>query len=96
MAAYIIAEVEVSDPERFEAYRALAHPAIEAFGGTVLASSLDAVSLEGNWSPQRVVVVRFESLARCRAFYDSAQYQAAVQARLGIAQLNIIAVEGLA
>jgi len=96
MPAYIVAEVTVSDPERFRAYQDLARPAVERYGGTFTASSTDVRPLEGGWRPQRIVVVGFESLERCRAFYDSPEYQAAIQARMGAAQLQIIAVEGVA
>ena len=71
MAAYIVAEVDVNDPERFRAYQALARPAVEAYDGWFLASTETVVPLEGGWRPPRVVIVGFDSLARCREFYDS-------------------------
>jgi uncharacterized protein (DUF1330 family) len=94
MPAYVVAEVTVSDPERFRAYQELARPVVEAFGGTFLASNSEVLGLEGGWLPQRVVVVAFPSLERARAFYASPQYQAAIRARSGAARLNIVAVAG--
>ena len=93
--AYIVATVTVSDPERFRAYQALARPCVEAYDGWFMASSEAVVPLEGGWRPQRLVLVGFDSLARCREFYDSPAYQAAIRARMGAARLDIIAVEGL-
>jgi uncharacterized protein (DUF1330 family) len=94
MAAYLVAEVTVSDPERFRAYQELAVPAVERYGGTFVASSTEPLTLEGEWHPQRIVVVAFDSLARCREFYASPEYQAAIQVRKGAARLGIVAVEG--
>lgn len=95
MPAYIVAEVDVHDLERFRAYQDLARPAVEQYGGTFLASSEAPRPLEGGWAPPRVVVVAFESLERCRTFYNSPEYQAAIRAREGAATLRIVAVEGL-
>lgn len=95
MPAYIVAQVEVSDPERFRAYQELAAPVVVEFGGSFLASSSDVRVLEGAPPPQRLVIVGMESLARCQAFYDAPGYQAAIRARAGVATLEILAAEGL-
>lgn len=94
MAAYVVAEVTVSDEVRFHAYQELARPAVERYGGAFLASSTAPYPLEGDLAPQRLVMVAFPTFEQCRVFYDSPEYQAAIQARLGAARLNIIAVDG--
>jgi uncharacterized protein (DUF1330 family) len=95
MAAYLVALVDVSDPERFAAYQALARPVVERWGGRFLASSQAPRTLEGDLRPQRVVLVGFDTLERCRAFYASPEYQAAIGARAGAARLQIVAAEGV-
>jgi uncharacterized protein (DUF1330 family) len=95
MSAYIVAQVEVRDVERFRAYQALAAPVVTEFGGSFLASSSDVRALEGAPRPQRLVIVGMDSLARCHAFYDCPGYQAAIRARAGVATLDILAAEGL-
>lgn len=71
MPADLIADLDVSDPARYEAYKRLAPPAIEKYGGRYLAHGGRTEELEGTWSPKRFVIVQFESVERIRAFFDS-------------------------
>jgi len=94
--AYLIADVEVSDPERYARYAALTPAAIAAAGGEFVVRAGRAESLEGHWQPGRVVVVRFPSYDVAKAFYDSAQYAAARAERAGAThRMNLIVVEGI-
>ena len=95
MPAYLIAEVEVTDAQRYDAYRKLAPPAIAKYGGRYLARGGETVTLEGSWQPKRLLVVEFPTLARAQEFYRSPEYQAAKEARAGGATMKILAVEGL-
>ena len=95
MAAFLVAQVQVRDTERFRAYQDLARPVVVAFGGSFLASSSAVQALEGGPPPQRLVIVGLDTLERCRAFYDSPGYQVAIRARAGVATLDILAVQGL-
>lgn len=96
MTAYVIAEVKVSDPKRYDAYRALSPGAIEAAGGRFIVRGGDTEVLEGNWRPGRMVVVEFETMAAAKAFYDSALYRKAREARAGATELfDMICVEGV-
>jgi uncharacterized protein (DUF1330 family) len=95
MSAYVLVDVNVYDPETFEAYRALGVPTIAAYGGRVLARSDDVVILEGEWKPKRVVVLEFEDLEAARRWHGSPQYQRARQLRLEAAQTHSIALAGL-
>jgi uncharacterized protein (DUF1330 family) len=96
MAAYVIAEVEVRDTERFERYRALAAASIAAHGGRYLARGGRLETLEGDWRPGRIVVIEFPDVERARAWYESEHYRAAREARAGVARMRMIVVEGLA
>jgi uncharacterized protein (DUF1330 family) len=96
MTAYVIAEVKVSDPQRYEAYKALSPQAITAAGGRFIVRGGATEVLEGTWNPGRIVVVEFDSTAAAKAFYDSALYLKAREARAGATELfNMICVEGI-
>ena len=96
MSAYIIAEVKVSDPQRYEAYKALSPGAIAAAGGRFIVRGGETQVLEGNWQPGRMVVLEFKSMAAAKAFYESALYLEAREARAGATELfNMICVEGV-
>src|SRR5574337_1457170 len=77
MKGYLFAEIEIIDPETYKQYMPLAAAAIAAFGGRYLVRGGDPEVLEGDRNTKRVVVLEFETIERARAFYHSAQYQAA-------------------
>jgi uncharacterized protein (DUF1330 family) len=94
MAAYLIADIEVTDPKRFEAYRPLAAAAILKFGGKYLVRGGAQTPLEGGWAPPRLVIVEFASLEVAKQFYDSPEYRQAREVRKGAARFKLLAVEG--
>lgn len=91
---FIIAYVDVTDPERYETYKVLSSRAIEQHGAEVLVRGGNPGQLEGDWAPTRVVVLKFPSVAAARTFYDSEAYRAARDARAGAAVMNMIVTEG--
>jgi uncharacterized protein (DUF1330 family) len=95
MAAYVLVDVEVTDPARYENYRLLAKPAIEKHGGRYLARGGATTVLEGGWQPHRVVVLEFPDVEAARRFYDSPEYRAARGARAGAARLCKLVVAGV-
>jgi len=96
MAAYLLAEARVGDAVAYETYKLLAQAAIARYGGRYLARGGRSEVLEGNWTPpQRLVIVEFDSLEQVKRFYDSPEYQAARAARQGVAEMNMLVVEGL-
>lgn len=96
MPAYVIADIEVSDPAKYEGYRALSPGAIAAYGGRFLSRGGNIQVLEGNWAPSRVVVVEFSTAGQAQKFYDSPEYRAARAARAGATnRFNMIVVEGV-
>lgn len=95
MSAYIIAQPAVSDAQRYETYKALAKVAVDKYGGEYIARGGVTECLEGDWNPPRLVIIRFDSMDRARAWYASAEYQAAVVARRGAAEMRMLVVEGL-
>jgi uncharacterized protein (DUF1330 family) len=95
VSAYVIAEIDVTNPEGYEKYRPLANESITRHGGRFVARGGKTEVLEGEWSP-RIVVIEFESLDAVRAWYDSDDYQATAAIRHESSQGRIIAVEGTA
>ncbi len=95
MVAYVIAEADVSDPEKYEGYRKLTPGAIAAHGGRFIVRGGRTEALEGDWRPKRVVVIEFPSFERAKAFYDSPEYLAARKARAGAATMDLILVDGV-
>ena len=81
MAGYIIAEVQVTDPERYEEYRRQVEGTIAAYGGKYLVRGGQAEALEGAAPRGRLVVLEFESYERAKAWYDSSEYAGPKQIR---------------
>lgn len=94
MPAYVVVEVEVEDPVRYEKYKTLAPAAIAAYGGRYLARGGRTATLEGSWSPQRLVILEFPSLARAQEWWSSSEYAPAKALRQSCAQAKMIALEG--
>ncbi|MCD6734343.1 MAG: DUF1330 domain-containing protein [Burkholderiaceae bacterium] len=96
MPAYVIADVKVTDPEKYKQYMALSPTAIEAAGGRFLVRGGQHEVFEGNWQPNRMVMVEFPDLAAARAFYDSARYREARARRAGATEFfNMVVVQGV-
>lgn len=95
MPAYIIANIEVTDPVGYEEYRRLAGATLAAYGGRFLVRGGAVETLEGEWQPRRLIVLEFESLEQVRQWYHSPEYQEAKAVRERTARSNIVMVEGL-
>jgi uncharacterized protein (DUF1330 family) len=94
-SAYIIANVRITNPVQYEEYKKLSFLAMQANGAEVCVRGGASEVLEGDWQPDRVVVLKFASVAKARAFYDSVEYSRARQAREGAAVMRMIVVEGV-
>lgn len=95
MAAYLYADIEVSDAAVYENYRHAASSVVTAHGGRYLARGGAAELLEGDLHPHRVVLLEFPDMARLKAFYYSAEYQALITVRQAGARARFIAVDGV-
>ena len=71
MPAYVIVETDVRDPARYERYEAAASASIAAAGGRYLARGGALAVLEGDWHPERLVVLEFDDLEAAKRWYDS-------------------------
>ena len=95
MAAYIVVDITVNDPVRYEEYRRLVSPTIAAFDGRYLARGGAVKVLEGNLSPNRTVVLEFPSVARAIEWWDSDLYRPIRQIRYDTAESRMFVVEGV-
>jgi uncharacterized protein (DUF1330 family) len=95
MPAYVIVETDITDPERYEQYKAASPAAIAAGGGRFLVRGGELVVLEGDWQPSRLVLLEFEDLAAAKRWYASEVYQEAKKLREGAARLRLVAVQGV-
>ncbi len=90
---YVIARVDILDPEAYARYAAAATKAIAAYGGRALARGGRHEALEGK-ARARNVVLEFDSYDAARAYFHSAEYQAARALREGAAEIEMVLVEG--
>jgi uncharacterized protein (DUF1330 family) len=95
MPAYFIVDLEVTDPVGFEEYRKLVPDTIQKYGGRYLVRGGAVETLEGDWQPQRVVVLEFPSLEQARRWYNSEDYRDPKALRGKTARSKLILVEGV-
>ncbi len=95
MAAYVIAEIDITDPVGYEEYRRLGPPTVAAYGGKFVARGGKVEVLEGSWIPKRLVMLEFESVERAKEWWSSKEYSRAKQVRHRTAITNMIIVEGV-
>jgi uncharacterized protein (DUF1330 family) len=93
--AYVLVQVEVTNPEQYAEYMKLSPGVIEKFGGKFIARGGRSATLEGTPARGRVVVVEFPSFERAQEFYKSAEYEAARKVRAGAATAQFVLVEGI-
>jgi len=95
--AYLIVEMQISNPEQYQQYMAAAPAAVAAAGGEYLVRGGRHETLEGDWQPARIAMLRFPSFEQAKAFYDSEMYRLARAKRDGATEFfNLILVEGVA
>jgi uncharacterized protein (DUF1330 family) len=95
MPAYVIVNIDVKDPVRYEEYKRRAAPTVAAFDGRYIVRGGPAEVVEGEWMPKRVVVLEFPSLARAREWLHSPEYAPARAIRHETAVSEMILVEGM-
>ena len=91
---YIIAQIDVTNPQQYAEYAKLSPGIISQFGGRFLARAGRTVTLEGAPARSRVVIVEYPSFERAQSFFSSTEYQQAKKLREGAANAQFIVVEG--
>ena len=95
MAAYIVVQVDIKDPARYEDYKTLVPPTLADFGGRFLVRGGRTETLEGDWSPRRFVILEFPDMERAKAWWASDGYAPAKALRQATSVTQMIAAEGL-
>ena len=94
MPAYLLVRANVTDMEQYREYMKLTPAIVEKFGGEFLIRGGDKVILEGPDQPERIVLLKFDSIEAARRMYHSDEYQAAIKVREGAAEASFVVIEG--
>jgi uncharacterized protein (DUF1330 family) len=104
MSAYVIVDIDVTDPEGYKEYVRLAPKTVTMYGGRYLARGGSPVpatqvqaneTLEGDWHAKRLVILEFENTVKAKAWLNSPEYAPVRALRHKYAKTNMVAVEGL-
>ena len=94
MAAYVIGEIEVTDPQVYEEYRRQVPAVVAKYGVRFIVRGGAVEPLEGGWSPKRVVALEFPSMEQARKWYHSPEYTPLVALRQKASRGRLLLVEG--
>ncbi len=95
MAAYFIVDVDVKNPQAYEAYKQAAATSIAEYGGRYLVRGGRHEVLEGNWRPTRLVVLEFPTIEAAKRWYTSVEYSKVKPIRQQHAVGHMVLVEGV-
>ncbi|GHO46308.1 DUF1330 domain-containing protein [Ktedonospora formicarum] len=95
MAAYFLVDVQVEDQETYAEYRKLVGPTLEFYGGKFLARGGATETIEGDWRPQRFVIIEFDDAEQFKRWYNSPEYMHAREIRFKASTGRAILVQGV-
>jgi uncharacterized protein (DUF1330 family) len=95
MAAYVIGEVDVTDPAAYEDYRKQVGAVVTKYGGRFIARGGKLEALEGGWSPKRLVLLEFPSMEQALKWYRSPEYAPLIKLRQKASRGKLVALEGV-
>lgn len=95
MPAYLIVNIEITDPDRYADYIKACPATVVQFGGKYLARGGQAEKMEGNYDPKRMVLLQFESMAKAKAWWASEEYRHPKSIRQASSKTDMILFEGL-
>jgi len=95
MAAYVIVDVTINDPVLYDEYKQLTPATIAAYDGRFVVRGGLSHSLEGDWQPQRVVVLEFPTVQRAQEWWNSPEYSEAKEIRQRAGTTRMLVVEGV-
>jgi uncharacterized protein (DUF1330 family) len=94
MPVYLIIEIAVIDPDVYGEFVAQAPAVVEQYGGRYLARGGDVSTMVGDWQPERIVLIEFETIEQVQDFFTSPEYLAILPLREQSAATRAIIVEG--
>ena len=95
MPAYVIADVTVTDPATMEEYRKLVPPTLAKYDGRFVVRGGAHQTVEGDWKPNRLVILEFPSMEQAKRWYASEEYREPLAMRLRAGRTNLVMVDGL-
>lgn len=95
MAAYVIANITIEDPVRYEDYKRMVPGSLAPFGGRFIVRGGNVEALEGSWHPERLVIIEFPSVERARAWWNSREYAEARALRQATSTGTLLLLEGV-
>ena len=96
MSAYIVVQVDVTEPAGYDEYKKMVPSSLAAYGGKFVVRGGACETLEGSWQPKRLVVLEFPSVAKAKQWWASDEYRDAKALRQRTAKSEMIVVEGAA
>ena len=94
MAAYVIAELDITDPAAYEEYRQRVTATVEKYGGKYIVRGGAVESLENGWPPIRVAVLEFSTMEQARRWYRSPEYAPLIDLRKRASKSRLTLLEG--
>ncbi|KAB2880241.1 DUF1330 domain-containing protein [bacterium] len=94
MSAYVIVDIEITDPKEYEEYKKLTPATIAAYGGRFIVRGGATETLEGDWTHGRIVVLEFSDVESAKQWWSSPEYADAKAIRQRTAKTKMIVVEG--
>ncbi len=95
MSAYLVAQIQIENPEVYQQYADGFRPTILPYEGEILAVDNEGDVLEGEWALPRTVILKFPSMQQAKAWYNSPGYQELVKLRHRASKGNVILVRGV-
>ena len=95
MAAFVIVEVSIQDPNEYEEYKKLTPATVEMYNGKFIVRGGQTETLEGKWQPERIVILEFPTVERAKEWWNSEIYSKAKAIRQRAAKSKMIVVSGV-
>lgn len=95
MVAFIVGNITVNDPVRYEQYRAQVPAIIAQYGGRYLVRGGAVLPVEGNFGLDRVVILEFPSVEAAQKFHSSPEYAPLLKLRSEISTSHLSIIEGV-
>lgn len=95
MAAFVIVDIDVTDPARYEEYKGQAEATVTAYGGRYVVRGGPARVLEGDWEPARIVMLEFPTMERALEWWHSEEYREPKELRHATARSRMMVVQGM-
>ena len=95
MSAYVIVEIAIHNPELYEDYKRMSTASLQEFGGEFVVRGGETITLEGDWNPERIVVLKFSNVEQAKSWWNSSIYSEARSIRQQAAFTKMLIVEGV-